>query len=29
MDRSVFAAINVTAADSIEFTYEATFAAEA
>lgn len=28
MDRSVFAAINVTAADSIEFTYEATFAAE-
>jgi hypothetical protein len=29
MDRSVFAAINVGAGDSIEFTYEATFQAEA
>ena len=29
MDRSVFSAINVVAADSIQFTYEATFNAEA
>lgn len=29
MDRSVFSAINVTASDSIEFTYECTFNAEA
>ncbi|OHD24870.1 MAG: hypothetical protein A2Y38_16175 [Spirochaetes bacterium GWB1_59_5] len=29
MDRSVFAAINITAADSIQFTYDATFNAEA
>lgn len=29
MDRSVFSAINVTAADSIQFTYECTFNAEA
>ncbi len=29
MDRSVFSAINVVAADSIQFSYEATFAAEA
>lgn len=28
MDRSVFSAINVTASDSIQFTYEITFAAE-
>ena len=28
MDRSVFSAINVTSADSIEFTYECTFSAE-
>lgn len=29
MDRSVFAAINVAATDSIQFTYDATFSAEA